>query len=248
MKYNYIDLFAGVGGFAYGAWLAGMKFENHFFSEIEPYAVELYQKRFPDAIPLGDITKIKTAGLKKYGTEWIITGGFPCHDISIAGKGEGIHGERSGLWFAYRKVIRDLRPRFAIVENVGMFTHRGLREVLGSLAEIGYNAEWQDIWASDAGAPQKRERIWVVAYPVGFRVGGPVESISFKEMRQRGESGKANMFNQRDFRPGYDCDSESELCRANDGASHRVDRLRGLGNSIIPQIAAFLFQRIKLYL
>lgn len=73
----YIDLFAGIGGFAYGAWLAGMKFEKHYFSEVEPYAVELYQKRFPDAIPLGDITKIDTGELKESVGNCIITGGFP---------------------------------------------------------------------------------------------------------------------------------------------------------------------------
>ena len=159
---NYLDLFHGIGGFAYGAYLAGMKFENHYCSDIEPYTQELYKLRFPDSIQLGDITKIDTAELPK--GDWIITGGFPCQDISIAGKGAGIHGERSGLWFEYWRIIRDLRPRFAIMENVGMLVHRGLREVLGSLAEIGYNAEWQDIRASDVGAPHRRERIWIVAY------------------------------------------------------------------------------------
>jgi DNA (cytosine-5)-methyltransferase 1 len=77
-SYNYLDLFSGIGGFAKGAYLAGMKFENHFFSEIDSFCVELYQKRFPDAIALGDITKIDTDTLKeKCGSRWIITGGFP---------------------------------------------------------------------------------------------------------------------------------------------------------------------------
>lgn len=123
----------------------------------------MYAQRFPDSIQLGDITKIDAQDLP--AGEWILSGGFPCQDISIAGKGAGIHGERSGLWFEYWRLIRDLRPRFAIMENVGMLIHRGLREVLGSLAEIGYDAEWQDIRASDVGAPHRRERIWIVAYP-----------------------------------------------------------------------------------
>ena len=167
--YNYIDLFHGIGGFALGAYWAGMKFDNHFCSDIEPYAQKLYKLRFPESIQLGDITKINTEDLKKYGNKWIITGGFPCQDISIAGKGAGITGARSGLWFEYWRLIRDLRPEFAIMENVGALTFRGLDSVLGSLAEIGYNAEWQDIRASDMGAPHKRERVWIVAYSQQIR-------------------------------------------------------------------------------
>lgn len=173
---NYLDLFHGIGGFALGAYWAGMKFENHYCSDIEPYAQELYKKRFPDSIQLGDITKINTADLPQ--GDWIISGGFPCQDISIAGKGAGIHGTRSGLWFEYWRIINDLRPRFAIMENVGMLIHRGLREVLGSLAKIGYNAEWQDIRASDMGAPHKRERIWIVAYPVQNRYSSKIGRIN----------------------------------------------------------------------
>ena len=78
MGINYIDLFSGIGGFAYGAWLAGMKFDNHFASEINEYCIKLYQKRFPDSIQLGDITKINTEKLRKsYGENWILSGGFP---------------------------------------------------------------------------------------------------------------------------------------------------------------------------
>ena len=181
---NYIDLFSGIGGFALGAYWAGMRFENHYFSEIEPYCVELYQKRFPDAIPLGDIREVDCGrlmadaesnqrgvrnGNSTENAGWIITGGFPCTDISIAGKGAGIRGQRSGLWFEMWRIIRDLRPRFAIMENVGAITFRGLTDVLGSLTEIGYDAEWQDIRAEDVGAPHRRERIWIVAYPEGER-------------------------------------------------------------------------------
>lgn len=165
---NYLDLFSGIGGFALGAHWAGMEFENHYFSEIEKYPVDLYQKRFPNAIPLGDITKIDCSKLPQ--GDWIITGGFPCQDISCAGKGKGLIDDegnttRSGLWFTYADIIGSLQPRFAIMENVGALTIRGLDAVLGSLAEIGYNAEWQDIRAEDMGAPHRRERIWIVAYP-----------------------------------------------------------------------------------
>jgi len=83
----------------------------------------------------------------------------------VAGKGEGIEGRRSGLWFEMWRIIRDLRPRWVIAENVGAITFRGLDRVLSSLAEIGYDAEWTDIRASDVGAPHRRERIWICAYP-----------------------------------------------------------------------------------
>lgn len=292
-----------------GAYWAGMKFDNHYFSEVEPFAVELYQKRFPDAIPLGDITKIKTEDLP-HG-EYIITGGFPCQDISIAGKGEGIHGKRSGLWFEYWRLIRDLQPRFAIMENVGMLVHRGLREVLGSLAEIGYNAEWQDIRAEDMGAPHKRERIWILAYPGRKQPWGPQkskrsssnitgcsnrgnsrsESISKKDKipnpdstglereKSTGESRQHNglstecssklsdTISKHDDNSGH---GASEICgersetseisgrsgrhywpvepavgRLAHGIPRRVDRLKGLGNAIVPQIAELLFRQIK---
>jgi len=187
--YNYLDLFHGIGGFALGAYWAGMKFDRHYCSDIEPYCQKLYAQRFPDSVQLGDIAKINAADLP--AGEWIISGGFPCQDISIAGKGAGIHGERSGLWFEYWRLIRDLRPRFAVMENVGMLVHRGLREVLGSLAEIGYDAEWQDIRASDVGAPHRRERIWIVAYagPEGIHKRRIMRNVNAEMREPRGMVG-----------------------------------------------------------
>ena len=189
----FLSLFAGIGGFDLGAYWAGLRFDEHYFSEVDPYAIEDFQRRFPDAIPLGDVRKIDGKALadsmrsrcgkigiqrKKqddsgasggsvdcYSCSSIIAGGFPCQDISCAGKGAGITGERSGLWFEYARLIGEIRPRFAVMENVGALTRRGLDAVLGSLAEIGYYAEWADIRASDVGAPHRRERIWIVAYP-----------------------------------------------------------------------------------
>jgi DNA-cytosine methyltransferase len=172
---NYLDAWAGIGGFALGAYWAGVRFDRYYFSETDKYAESVYQKRFPDAIPLGDIRKIHLTGTDrevKYGDEkyipqgdWIISGGFPCQDISVAGKGAGLDGYRSGLWFEYVRLIGEIRPRFAIMENVGALVVRGLDRVLGSLAEIGYDAIWQDIRAIDVGAPHRRERIWIIAYP-----------------------------------------------------------------------------------
>jgi DNA (cytosine-5)-methyltransferase 1 len=170
VKRFYLDLFSGIGGFALGAFRAGIRFDDHYFSEVDEYAISVYRKRFPEAIPLGDIKKID--GTKLPQGKWILSGGFPCQDISIAGKGAGLAGNRSGLWYEYARLIGEIRPEFAIMENVGAITFRGLDGVLGSLAEIGYDAEWQDIRASDLGAPHQRERIWILAYPEGQRFKG----------------------------------------------------------------------------
>jgi DNA (cytosine-5)-methyltransferase 1 len=176
---NYLDLFSGIGGFVLGAYWAGFKFDYHFFSEIDPYCIDLYRKRFPEAIALGDIKEIKGKELvNEYGKGWIVSGGFPCQDISTAGKGAGLEGSRSGLWYEYARLIGELCPDFAVMENVGALTFRGLDSVLGSLAEIGYDAEWQDIRASDVGAPHRRERIWIVAYPNSLHNAGKSESES----------------------------------------------------------------------
>jgi len=174
-----------------------------------------------------------------------------CQDISIAGKGEGIHGKRSGLWFEYWRLIRNLRPQFAIMENVGMLIHRGLREVLGSLAEIGYNAEWQDIRAEDMGAPHRRERIWIIAYPAGKSAAG-LSSGKKKKYSMPGKSYKYNGENNWATEPaicgvanGIPAELYGYEGRLANKSHRRVDRLKGLGNSIVPQIAELLFNQIK---
>jgi DNA (cytosine-5)-methyltransferase 1 len=144
--------------------MAGLKFDKHYFSEVDKYAIEVYKKRFPDAIGLGDICEISSTKLPN--GRWILAGGFPCQDISIAGYGVGLEGKRSGLWFEYARLIGEIRPEVAVIENVPALTIRGFDRVLCSLAEIGYNAEWLDIQAADVGAPHKRERLWIVAYPM----------------------------------------------------------------------------------
>jgi len=162
---NFLDLFSGIGGFRLGAEWAGVKFEHEFHSDIEPFANKVYAKHFPQSIQLGDVQQIDGTKLKEqYGKEWIITGGFPCQDISVAGKGFGISGERSSLWFEMQRILGELRPRYAIMENVPALTFRGLDRVLGSLADIRYDAEWTTVSARDVGASHLRKRIWIIAY------------------------------------------------------------------------------------
>jgi DNA (cytosine-5)-methyltransferase 1 len=196
-KVFFLDLFSGIGGFALGASWAGLCFDRHYFSEVDPYAIRVYSARFPDALPLGDIRAIRGADLPR--GDWIIAGGFPCQDISVAGKGAGLAGARSGLWYEYARIIGELRPRYAIMENVGALAFRGLDSVLGSLAALGYDAEWQDIRASDVGAPHRRERLWIMAYPNQERRDGAGRAWNGRLESEDGGN-VADTANQRDVR------------------------------------------------
>ena len=165
----FLDLFSGIGGFALGAYLAGLRFNNHYFSEIDEYAVQVYQKRFPEAENLGDIRNVDYGKLPR--GEWLVTGGFPCQPHSDAGKKKGADDERD-LWPECRRMLRDLRPRIALFENVrGLFTSPGRERkgeffngVLSDIHDCGYDAEWQVISAADVEAPHLRKRVWIVAY------------------------------------------------------------------------------------
>ena len=157
-----LDLFSGIGGFSLGLERAG--FETVAFCEIDKKCHKVLNKHWPDVPIFEDVCTLTKELLDERGiTVDVICGGFPCQDISLAGKGAGIEGERSGLWTEYARIISELRPKFVIVENVAALLSRGLDRVLGDLAEIGYDAEWHCIPASAVGAPHRRDRIWIVA-------------------------------------------------------------------------------------
>lgn len=155
-----LDLFSGIGGFSLGLEAAGMT--TVAFCEREPFCQAVLKKHWPNTPCHDDVTTLD--GKHYNGTIDVIAGGFPCQDISLAGKGAGLAGERSGLWFEYLRIIKEAQPRYVIIENVSALRSRGLEEVLRSLAEIGYDAEWHCIPASTIGAPHQRDRVWIVAY------------------------------------------------------------------------------------
>ena len=159
LRRKHLDLFSGIGGFALAARWAGI--ETIGFCEIDKYAQKVLQKNFPGVPIYEDVTKLNGSEFKDI---YLLTGGFPCQDISIAGKGAGIEGERSGLWSELFRIIGEVRPRYALIENVPALTFRGGTRVIGDLAEIGYDTEWQIVGADDVGAPHRRKRIWIVAY------------------------------------------------------------------------------------
>ena len=190
---NELALFAGAGGGILGGLINGWR--TVCAVELNDYCRRVLMQRQDDGIlepfPIwDDITTFD--GRPWAGCVDIVTGGFPCQDISAAGKGAGITGERSGLWKEMARIIGEVRPRYVLVENSPMLTLRGLGTVLGDLASLGFNAEWGVISAAHTGAPHKRERIWIVANAdrAEWRAQrGPCEGLARQErLSQRQES------------------------------------------------------------
>jgi DNA (cytosine-5)-methyltransferase 1 len=293
------SLFSGIGGFDLGLERAGMKVI--WQSEIDQFASKVLKKHWPDVPNLGDITKVDWSKIERPD---VICGGYPCQPFSTAGKRGGTDDPRH-LWPAMHNAICVLRPRYALMENVRGHLSLGFSRVLGDLAEIGYDAEWEVIPAAAVGAPHKRDRVFIVAYPNNAGVGthrrkvqrqkpsreqkrqiiprhvfsrrssemadtnsrrcqecqSEIKSISGFSCRckrkfvanadseflgQYGSSGDvANESRQRhDQRErqktndiGQWWEVEPNVGRVANGVSDRVDRLRGLGNAIVPQVA-----------
>ena len=261
---NVLDLFSGIGGFSLGLERAGMR--TVAFCEIDPYCQAVLRKRWFGIRCYPDIRQLTAARLARDGVHAdIICGGFPCQDLSIAGKGAGLDGARSGLWSELSRLVSEVRPKFAIVENVPTLLGRGLGRVLGDLAEIGYDAEWHCIPASAIGAPHQRDRIWIVAYPSGSGYGLEIQSeckqgseatpysrgngssrpMAHADNGQRKQCGTTRRMGWGEI-AAHDLASaeertqwpaEPDLPRVAHGIPARLDRLRSLGNSIVPQIA-----------
>jgi DNA (cytosine-5)-methyltransferase 1 len=160
-----ISLFSGVGGFDLGFERAGI--ETVLQAERDPHCLKVLERHWPAVERVDDVAKVGRWALEKYGAIDLVHGGFPCQDVSFANgtlKGpKGLEGERSGLWSEFVRVLRELRPGYAVVENVGALSSRGLGAVITDLAEVGYDAEWTPVYASDFGAAHRRERIYIVA-------------------------------------------------------------------------------------
>jgi DNA (cytosine-5)-methyltransferase 1 len=167
---NELALFAGAGGGILGGHLLGWR--TVCAVEWEPYAACILAARQNDGLlpsfPIWD--DVQTFDGRPWrGIVDVISGGFPCQDISAAGKGAGIDGERSGMWREMARIIHEVRPKFVFVENSPMLTSRGLGTVLGDLAAMGFDAQWGVLGAADVGAPHQRDRIWIVANSKSIR-------------------------------------------------------------------------------
>lgn len=162
LSYRVGSLFSGVGGLELGLEWAGVG-RTVWQVEKDAFCRSVLAKHWPHATRFDDVRHVDAANLPAVD---LICGGFPCTDISFAGEGAGLSGKESGLWYEYERIVREMGPRFVVVENVAALRSRGFGTVLGALAALGYDAEWRSIRASDVGAPQRRERVFVVAWRV----------------------------------------------------------------------------------
>jgi DNA (cytosine-5)-methyltransferase 1 len=160
---NVLDLFSGIGGFSLGLERAGMRTVG--FCEIDEFCQQWLAQQWPNVPCYSDV---RTLAMQP-GTVDLVAGGFPCQDISVAGRGEGIDGERSGLWREMHRIIGECRPRWVVAENVPALRTRGADRVLGDLEGIGYTCWSFVVGADDIGAPHRRKRVWIVAYSNGER-------------------------------------------------------------------------------
>ena len=241
-KLKMLDLFSGIGGFSLGLERTN-GFETVAFCEIEPYPQAVLRKHWPNVPIYDDIRTLTAERLKSDGISVdVITGGFPCQDLSVAGKQAGIDGERSGLWKELCRIISEVRPQYAIVENVPTLLSgdrgRWFGRVLGDLAEIGYDTEWHCIPASAIGAPHRRDRIWIIARC--REAMADTESPRFQTCyvgQREIEFGRRNC-------GASQWSVEPDVGRVANGVSAYVDRLTSLGNAVVPQIPQILGEAI----
>jgi DNA (cytosine-5)-methyltransferase 1 len=296
------SLFAGIGGMDLGLERAGMRCAWQV--EIDPYARRVLEKHWPDVRRWDDVRTFPPKPTEDWNVD-LVCGGFPCQDISFAGKGAGLAGERSGLWHEFARVVRVLRPRYVLVENVAALLVRGLDAVLGTLVAGGYDAEWACIPAAALGAPHIRERVFILAhsecvrferhreinvsvdacekqgrvrqssgssqalvYPNGKRLEGAElfgERLGIEPLPLHG--GIANMAHssgldglgdvpepRREILLGMGSTKlpvrdgwwavEPNVGRVAYGIPDRVDRLRCLGNAVVPQVAEWIGRQI----
>ena len=240
-KLKVLDLFSGIGGFSLGLERAGM--ETVAFCEIEDYPRKVLKKHWPDVPIYEDVRNVTRERLEADGITGIsvITGGFPCQDLSTAGKQEGItETSRSGLWGQIDRLIGEIRPRYAIIENVAELLNgpnsepgKWFGRILGDLAERGYDAEWQCIPASALNAPHVRDRMWLVSYPAGKRQSEVFERVSFFK---KSEISPGTWAKRSVDKPG--------IQRVVNEFPDQLDRLKGLGNAVVPQIPEIIGRAI----
>jgi DNA (cytosine-5)-methyltransferase 1 len=230
------SLFAGIGGIDLGFERCGM--ECKWQVEINDYAQKVLAKHWPKVHREKDIRECSARNLERVD---IIAGGFPCQDISYAGLGAGLDGERSGLFLEAIRLVRELQPRAVVLENVAALLTRGLDRVLGALAEIGYDAEWHCIPASYVGAPHTRNRLFVMAYAnsVGRRKSPIFQRVAAQKLLPRDEWAGVSVavHASAGFSGRVRRIPNGSFYGMAHGVPSRVDRLRGLGNAVVPQVA-----------
>lgn len=260
---NELALFAGAGGGILGGRLLGWR--TVCAVERNEYAASVLVQRQNDGHlePFPIWCDVRTFDGRPWrGRVDVVSGGFPCQDISAAGSGKGVErGERSGLWSHMARIVGEVRPRYVFVENSPLLTTRGLGTVLGSLASLGYDAEWGVMGAHHVGAPHKRDRMWILGADsqrsrlegLGGEAGQPQE----RQPRDMGStvpdsSGVGHVPQAGQVQAGWDRSEYSRgweveplVGRVADGLARRVDRLKAIGNGQVPQTAALAFRVLQ---
>lgn len=237
------SLFSGVGGLELGLERAfGGSLETVWQVEKEPFCRKVLERHWAHAKRYDDV---RTVGAHNLEPVDILCGGFPCQSISIAGKQEGLaNEEKSGLWWQFHRIISELRPKVVVLENVSNVLRLGGTDVVGSLAQIGYDCEWTIVSARQFGAPHLRKRWFGVAYTNMPRCQKQYEPIMLDTSggSRCGDSQDARIQSREHYwkRTSY----PSPFCRVDDGISHRLDRLKSLGNAVVPQCAEWIGQQI----
>ena len=241
------SLFSGIGGFELGLERAIPGAETVWQVEADAFCQSILQKHWPHAVIYDDVCAVGSHNLE---TVDILCGGFPCQDISIAGKQRGINdGKKSSLYYEMFRIICEIRPRVVIFENVAAIIRLGGHDVLRTLASAGYDAEWCTIrTGADFGLPHLRRRWFCVAYNATDTTSNSKQQSTYTqcmESRLRtqcrickmGRANKARMYRQL-------LQAQSPVCRDSDGISHRVDRCKALGNAITPPASEWIGQQV----
>ena len=261
------SLFSGIGGIDLGLERAGMTCAWQV--EIDPWCRQVLTKHWPNVRRYEDVSAVGGDTLEPVD---VIAGGFPCQDVSVAGQRAGIQaGTRSGLWSEFHRIICELRPRYVFVENVPGLLTNGMGRVLSDLADIGYDAEWEVLSAADVGAPHLRKRVFIVAHTQIVQCNG--RNDNSRICQQGGTVSKfGNRSRTKDVADAISGSGESEriatgmgrggelgeerepqvspwavepdVGRVAHGVPRRVDRLKGLGNAVVPQCAEWVGRKI----
>ena len=245
MSLTFGSLFTGIGGIDLGFERAGWSCEWQV--EIDEHAQKILQKHWPDVPRFGDI---RTCGKHNLESVDLIAGGFPCQDVSLAGRRAGLAGARSGLWYEFARIIGEVRPRWVLVENVpGLLSADdggAFGAVLRELAARGYDAWWDCVPASAVGAPHRRDRVWVVAYSAKLRC-----STSEIQSRKHNEGTPKTPDSWGRARCAYGSSGRilripnGNFLRMADGIPPELDRYKRLGNAVVPQVAEWFARQIK---
>ena len=215
-KLKLLDTFSGIGGFSYAAEKLVGGFETTQFIEIDPYCQKVLNKHWPN-VPICDDIRTFTAKPFQFDA---VCGGFPCQDISTAGRGKGITQEtRSGLFYELMRVVRMVRPKYIILENVAAILNNGLDIVLGELSEAGYDAEWSVISASSLGACHQRSRWWLIAYPKSKLSNGSKLKSSLNKKSSTSKSRNSNISTSNSNYNGSSTSEKSTSFEKTDGGA-----------------------------